>query len=69
MDFRELISRHKGKIGGLILGLVSGWLIIRYGFWKALFVALCMGIGYYIGKRLDEQVDLKEIFLKFLQKD
>jgi len=69
MDFREFVSQNKGKIGGIILGMASGWLIIKYGFWKALFVALCSGIGYYIGKRLDEQVNIKEIFLKFLQKD
>jgi uncharacterized membrane protein len=69
MDFREIISQHKGKIVGVFFGLTSGLLIIRYGFWKALFIALCVGIGYYIGKRFDERVNLKEIFLKFLQKD
>jgi len=69
MDFKEIIFLHKGKIAGVILGLTLGLLIIRYGFWKALFIALCVGIGYYIGKRVDEQVNLKEIFLKFLRKD
>ncbi len=37
---------------------------IIYGLFKALFVAVCATAGYYIGKRLDEKVDFKEIFAR-----
>lgn len=42
---------------GIVLGLVFGWFAITYGFFKALFVALTIGVGYWLGKKVDEQTD------------
>ncbi|MHB8157933.1 MAG: DUF2273 domain-containing protein [Desulfocucumaceae bacterium] len=36
---------------------------MNYGFLKAVFVSLCIGAGYYIGRQVDRRADLKEIFL------
>lgn len=69
MDFLEYVSKHRGKIAGIILGLLFGWLVIKYGLWKAFFIAFCVGAGYYIGKRLDEQVDFKDMLSRFFRKD
>lgn len=38
---------------GAFVGLVCSLLLIILGFWKALFVLLCVGLGYLIGQRLD----------------
>ncbi|MEW5953024.1 MAG: DUF2273 domain-containing protein [Bacillota bacterium] len=56
----EFLDRHRGKIVGITLGLVFGWFAISYGLLKAVFVALCIIIGYYAGKAVDERVDVRE---------
>jgi uncharacterized membrane protein len=63
--FQEFIEKHPGKIIGILLGLIFGWFAITYGLLKALFVTACIVAGYYIGKRLDDRVDLKTMFSKF----
>jgi uncharacterized membrane protein len=65
LDLQELWDRHRGKILGVFLGLAFGWFAITYGLLKAVFVALCVGAGYYLGKRLDEQWNLRELVRRF----
>lgn len=48
------LVRHRGKIAGTLVGLLLGWLTIRYGIGRALFVTLCLLGGYWIGSRFDE---------------
>lgn len=50
---RELAEVHRYKIIGALSGLVFALLVIRFGWW-ALFILFCAGLGYWIGKRLDE---------------
>ncbi len=52
-----LLDNHRGKLFGLILGLVLGILIISFGFWKTVLVILCIVIGLFFGKRFDEDGD------------
>ena len=47
--------RHRGKVIGTLLGLVLGWMVIEYGVIKTLFVALCVGLGYLFGSRMDKE--------------
>jgi uncharacterized membrane protein len=54
---RELAARHRYKILGAVGGLVFAMLVIRFGILWTLFILLCCGIGYWIGKRLDEEPD------------
>jgi len=49
-----ILEEHRGKAIGILLGLIASILFISYGFWKTLFIILCITIGYFIGKRLDE---------------
>lgn len=64
---RELLAKHPGRILGVILGLFFGWLAIKYGLWKALFVTLCAVAGYYLGKQLDNQAGLRERVSRFFR--
>lgn len=59
----ELIQKNRGKVAGIVLGLVFGWFAITYGILKAVFVSLCIVAGYYIGRQIDQRADLKELFL------
>ena len=64
---RELLEKHPGRVMGVILGLLFGWFTIKYGLWKSLFITLCAVAGYYLGKRLDDQVGLREMFSRFFR--
>lgn len=50
----EQVLRNRGKVIGTLLGLLFGWMVVAYGVFKTLFVALCLGLGYYFGRRSDE---------------
>jgi uncharacterized membrane protein len=68
MTFKEFVSNcfttHKGKIIGVICGFTFGTLILVLGFWRGIFLSLCVGIGFWIGSFYDR----KENFLTFLDK-
>lgn len=63
--FSYIMENHRGKAIGLILGLIAGILVINYGFWKTLFIVVCIIGGFFIGKAVDEQVDFENWFKKF----
>lgn len=56
----EFLDRHRGKVIGVVLGLTFGWFAISYGLLKAVFVAICIVVGYYTGKSVDDRVDVRE---------
>lgn len=54
--FVQLLSdlvRNRGKVLGILVGLILGWMVIEYGPIKAAFVALCVVLGYVVGSSLD----------------
>lgn len=59
-----LFERYKGKAVGITVGLGFGLLVLLIGFWRTIFILLCVGIGYYIGSKFDKG----ENFLEFLDK-
>ncbi|ACA59531.1 DUF2273 domain-containing protein [Candidatus Desulforudis audaxviator] len=61
----DILDGHWGKVGGVVLGLLFGWFAISYGFWRALFVALMVAFGYYIGKQVDERTDWEKLWDRF----
>ncbi|MDB4897934.1 MAG: hypothetical protein JWN15_4196 [Firmicutes bacterium] len=52
---RELALNHRFKLLGGLGGLVFALLVIRFGFLWTLFILVCCGLGYWIGKQLDEE--------------
>jgi uncharacterized membrane protein len=65
--FEYVITEHRGKAIGVLLGLIASILFVSFGFWRAAFIMLCIAAGYQIGKKIDENVDL-ELWLKNLYK-
>ncbi len=49
-----ILEEHRGKALGILLGLIASILFISYGFWRSLFVIICIILGFFIGKRIDE---------------
>jgi len=63
---QEIWEWHSGKICGALIGFAVGILVITFGFWRTIFVLLCAGVGYIIGKRIDAKEDFMEIIDRFL---
>jgi uncharacterized membrane protein len=61
-----VLEEHRGKTIGILLGLLASILFITYGFWRTVFVIICILAGYFIGKEIDQKKSLdqwmKEIF-------
>lgn len=49
-----LWQEHRGKSVGVILGLTASILFVTMGFWRTIFIVICLAVGYWIGKRVDE---------------
>lgn len=60
----ELLTEHRGKLIGLLVGFLFGLIVLIIGFWRAFFWGLCMIIGYLIGGIPNK----KDRFISFLDK-
>ena len=64
--FRIIFEQHRGKAIGILLGLLASILFISYGFWRTIFIVVCIALGFFIGKEIDENKNfdqwLKQIF-------
>ncbi|MDD2496654.1 MAG: DUF2273 domain-containing protein [Desulfitobacteriaceae bacterium] len=65
MDWLKMLSDlwtyHKGKTVGVIIGLLFGLMVVVFGFFQAFFIMLCMVIGYIIGRRIDDNINFKDV--------
>ncbi len=62
-------ENHRGKIVGIVLGLIFGVCVVKYGFGRAIFVLICVLIGYYIGKKIDAKVNFRSALENLIHKD
>ena len=74
MDFNrttiaELWRQHKWAVVLALLGLVFALFVISYGFFKALFIYICVALGIFIGIHLDRRVDVKTKVEDFFSND
>ncbi len=65
-SFIEFIKTHRGIIMGIALGFLVGVLILAIGFFKTLFLAICVGIGAFFGTKNKLRKRLFEILDKIL---
>jgi uncharacterized membrane protein len=65
---RMIFEQHRGKAIGIIMGLLASILFINYGFWRTIFIIICIAVGFFIGKELDEKKNFDE-WLKRMFKD
>lgn len=62
----KLYGSHKGETIGTVCGLIFALFVIIIGFWKTLFIGLCMFVGYYIGKKFTNKEELFELLDRIL---
>ena len=64
------LQEHSGRTIGVVLGFIIALCILIFGFFHTLFVLICMGIGLYLGSKIDDKEDSEfaEGFLDRLQR-
>ena len=71
MDFdkllAELMTNHRGKLIGILLGVFFALAVIKIGFFPTLFLLFCIAIGLLIGSRIDGDIDLDSIWHRFFK--
>lgn len=65
--FLILLTEHRGKVIGISMGLLASILFISFGFWKTVFIIFCIFIGYFIGKKIDENTNFESWIKQFLK--
>lgn len=56
----DLWRDHRGKICGLVIGMLFGTAVLCFGFWHTFFVICCGLVGLFIGLQLDNGEDAVE---------
>ena len=64
-----LMTEHRGKVIGVLLGLLASILFISYGFWRTMFIMFCIFIGYYIGKKIDDNTNIEAWIRRFFNQN
>lgn len=54
-ELHAIFIRHKGKIVGATFGLLLGWLVIQYGFLRALLATTFVVVGFSLGSLVDRE--------------
>ena len=55
--FISFYNTHFGEINGALCGLLFAICTLVAGFFQTLFIAICVLIGYYIGKKISQDKD------------
>lgn len=67
--FRAFLSRHLFCIVGALAGLVLAILLFTVGLWKTLLLLVLVGVGLYIGWRIDNKADVPQIINRILNEE
>ncbi len=63
----EIMSNHRGKLFGILGGLLFAIFVLLIGFLQTLFIVCCIIVGYIIGKRIDDNEGLRELIEQFFK--
>ena len=55
--FQEAWENHRGCVMGAVLGALIAILILLFGFWRMLFIGICVLLGLWLGNRIDKADD------------
>ncbi|HHY97300.1 MAG TPA: DUF2273 domain-containing protein [Firmicutes bacterium] len=62
----RILSEHPGKVLGGFFGFIIGIVVIFFGWFDAISLAICVGTGYFIGRQVDRRETLKEFLDRVL---
>lgn len=58
--------KNRGRAIGAAAGLLVGVVIIALGFWRGLFLTVCVWLGWFLGARVDAHESLAELVSRLL---
>ena len=69
--FQEEWENHRGCVLGAVFGALIAVSILLFGFWNMLFIGVCVAVGLWLGKQIDDADDgwlqkLREVGLQGL---
>lgn len=64
-NFLKFLNENLGKIIGGFLGLLIALIIVIFGFWKGIFIIICILGGVLVGARFERHEGLREWIEKF----
>ena len=69
--FQEAWENHRGCVLGAVFGALIAVSILLFGFWNMLFIGVCVAVGLWLGKQIDDADDgwlqkLREVGLQGL---
>ncbi|MGI6152410.1 MAG: DUF2273 domain-containing protein [Christensenellaceae bacterium] len=62
------ITENRGLFWGIVIGLAVAILFLTIGFFPTLLIALCVGVGAFLGSRPDIRERLSGWFLGLFEK-
>lgn len=65
----NFVLENKGKVFGVFIGLMFSVLTLLIGLFKTVFIVICTILGYYIGKKIDNNEDIIELVQKILSNE
>ncbi len=65
-EWYDFLFANKGKVIGAIAGILIGLIYLIVGFFKTLVFVILVGLGYYIGTKIDKNEDIRELIERFL---
>lgn len=65
-DLKNFIKTHPARVGGSTVGFIIGILFLFVGFFKTIFLLFCIFVGYYFGRRLDNDEDFFEVLSELI---
>ena len=60
--FIEWVQHNKGLFWGMVIGFAIAILFLTIGFWPTLLIALCVGVGAFLGVRSDVRETIVAFF-------
>jgi uncharacterized membrane protein len=62
----EIFRNNRGKSIGAIIGFIVALSAITIGFFKTLFIVICILLGYFVGKKIDNKESIIEVIERIL---
>ena len=66
--FLRWIVENKGLFTGICIGLAVAILFLTIGFWATLLILVCVGIGAFLGVRVDVRDNIGEKLASLFKK-
>lgn len=63
---QNLWENYRGRLVGALFGLSIGTMFLVLGFFKTIFLLICITAGYLLGKRIDNKEDLLDVLDRLL---